>query len=64
MPLLGNTWVAESHPHGHIFTYDQAFTRVMEQVTDFLTIEHKFLDMFYPGDGSDYFDDEPSGPRE
>jgi hypothetical protein len=34
----------------------------MEQVTEFLTIEDKFLDMFYPADGADYYRDEPSGP--
>lgn len=62
MPLSDNTWVEVSDRHGHIFTYERAFTRVMEQVTEFHTIEDKFLDMFYPANGADYYRDEPVGP--
>lgn len=59
---MNNTWVPVDHRHGHIFTYELAFSRVMEQVTDFLTIEDKFLDMFYPADGVDFYRDGPPGP--
>ncbi len=47
MPLENAGWYREGHKLAEWSSYDQTFERVMRQVTEFLTTESVFLDMFY-----------------
>ncbi|MDF9277746.1 hypothetical protein P4U43_08085 [Arthrobacter sp. EH-1B-1] len=62
MPLYNNDWYPEGHKDAQRSSYEQTFERVMQQVTEFLTIEAMFLDMFYPSTELDYLQRLPSGP--
>lgn len=62
MPLYGAEWYPEGHKDAHLRSYDEVFKSVMEQVTEFLTLEARFLDMFYPSADLDHFHGLPSGP--
>lgn len=62
MPLYNAHWYHEGTPDAQFSSYDQTFKRVMGQVTEFLTLEARFLDMFYPSAELDYLHGQPSGP--
>lgn len=62
MPLYNAFWYHEGTRDAQWSSYDQTFERVMKQVTEFLSIEAVFLDMFYPSADLDHFHGLPSGP--
>ena len=62
MPLYGAHWYPQESMNKHGGSYEQAFESVMGQVIEFLTIEARFLDMFYPSADLDHFYGISSGP--